>query len=166
MQVQVRMQVLSFKNTALFKRGVWLSAAALLAFVAAPAALSGELWSNPVPSAIAFGLLMAALVYFFWKTQVHRLADEVLDAQDALKIRRGRVEESIPLSKVSAVEVLSGSGFHRLSVRFHDRTKFGRKIDFLPQASLWSNPAAIKAVAFDLTERAQRARAISDLRGL
>jgi hypothetical protein len=158
------MRVLSFKNTVLFKRGVWLSAAALAAFVAAPSALSGELRTNPVPSAIAFGLLLVALVYFFWRTQVHRLADEVIDAQDVLKIRRGRVEETIPLSNVSAVEILSGSGFHRLSIRFHQRTKFGRKIDFLPQASLWSTVAAIKAVAIDLTERAQRARAISDLR--
>ena len=48
----MRTQVLSFKNTALFKRGVWLSAAALLAFVVAPAALTGELWRNPVPNAI------------------------------------------------------------------------------------------------------------------
>ena len=32
------MQVISFKNTALFKRGIWLSAAALIAFVAGPAA--------------------------------------------------------------------------------------------------------------------------------
>jgi hypothetical protein len=159
------MQVLSFKNTALFKRGVWLSAAALLAFVAAPAALNGELWSNnPVPSAIAFGLLLAALVYFFWRTQVHRLADDVLDCQDSLKVSRGRTEETIPLSNVSAVEILSSGGFHRLSIRLHDRSKFGRKIDFLPQASLWSNLPAIKAVALDLTERAHQARAISDLR--
>jgi hypothetical protein len=160
----VRTQVLSFKNTALFKRGVWLSAAALLAFVVAPAALTGELWRNPVPNAIAFGLLLAALVYFFWRTQVHRLADEVFDFQNSLKVRRGRIEETILLSNVSGVDVLSSGGFHRITVRLRERTKLGRQIEFLPQASLWSNLAAIKSLALSLAERAQEARAISDLR--
>jgi len=148
------MQAISFKNTRLFKRGIWLSAAALIAFVAAPSAVSGELWRNPVPSAIAIGLLCTALVYLFWRTQMHRLADEVLDCQDSLKVRRGRLEETIPLSNVSGAEVLSGGGFHRITVRLHKRSKLGRQIDFLPQASLWSNLSAIKGVALNLTERA------------
>ena len=148
------MQAISFNSTRLFKRGIWLSAAALIAFVAAPSAVDGELWRNPVPSAIAIGLLCAALVYFFWRTQMHRLADEVLDCQDSLKVRRGRLEETIPLSGVSSAEVLSRGGFHRITVRLHARSKLGHQIDFLPQASLWSNLAAIKTVALSLTERA------------
>jgi hypothetical protein len=148
------MQAISFKNTRLFKRGIWLSAAALIAFVAAPSAVDGELWRNPVPSAIAIGLLCAALVYFFWKTQMHRLADEVLDCQDSLKVRRGRIEETIPMSNVSGAEVLSRGGFQRITIRLRERSKLGRKIDFLPQASLWSNLPAIKSVALNLTERA------------
>jgi hypothetical protein len=148
------MQAISFKNTRLFKRGIWLSAAALIAFVAAPSAVDGELWRNPVPSAIAIGLLFAALVYFFWKTQMHRLADEVLDCQDSLKVRRGRIEDTILLSNVSGAEVLSRGGFHRITVRLRERSKLGRKVDFLPQASLWSNLPAIKSVALNLTERA------------
>jgi hypothetical protein len=148
------MQAISFKNTRLFKRGIWLSAAALLAFVAAPSAVDGELWRNPVPSAIAIGLLCAALVYFFWRTQIHRLADEVLDCQDSLKVRRGRLEETIPLSNVSGAEVTSRGGFHRITVRLRERSKLGRQIDFLPQASLWSSLPAIKSVALNLTERA------------
>jgi membrane protein YdbS with pleckstrin-like domain len=155
--------VLSFKSTALFKGGVWLSAAALLAFVIGPAALSGELRSNPLPSAIAVSLVLAAIIYFFWSTQVYRLADEVLDCQDSLRVRSGRVEETIPLSDVSAVDVTSRGGFHRITIRLRRRTKLGRRIEFLPQASLWSNLVAIKALALDLTERAQQARAISDL---
>jgi hypothetical protein len=160
----VHRQALSFKNTALFKRGVWLSAAALLAFVVAPAALNGELRSNPVPSSIAVSLFLAALVYFLWRTQVHRLADEVIDGEESLKVRRGRIEETIPLSNVSAVDVTSRGGFHRITIRLRERTKLGRQIEFLPQASLWSNVVAIKALALDLTERAQQARAISELR--
>jgi hypothetical protein len=158
------MRAISFKSTALFKRGVWLSALALLAFVAAPSALDGDLWRNPLPSTIAMGLLAAALVYFFWKTQLHRLADEVLDCQDSLKVRRGRRTETIPLSNVAGVEVVSGGGLHRITLRLRERSPMGRQIDFLPQASLWSNLPAIKRLALDLTERANDARALAALK--
>jgi len=94
---------------------------------------------------------------FFVNTQVHRLADEVLDCGDHLKVRRGRIEETISLSQVSAVEVSSSSGFHRITLRLKERSKhFGDRIEFLPQASLWSNLGALKALAQDLSERAHR----------
>lgn len=131
-----------------------MSAAALIVFVAGPAAIDGALWRDPLPSAIAVGILCAALGYFFWKTQMHRLADEVLDCGDSLQVRRGRTEDIIPLSKIASADVLSSGGFHRISVRLQDASKFGRRIEFLPQASLWSNVGAIKQVAHDLSERA------------
>jgi hypothetical protein len=149
-------QAISFKNTALFKRGIWLSAAALIVFVGAPSALNGDLWRNPLPSAIAVGILCAALGYFFWKTQMHRLADEVLDCRDSLKVRRGKVEDTVPFSKIAAVEVSSSGGFHRITVRLRERSKLGSRIEFLPQASLWSNLTAIRGLAENLSERAQR----------
>jgi hypothetical protein len=148
------LRAISFKNTTLFKRGIYLSAAALLAFVAAPAALAGDLWRNPLPSAIAIGMLCAALIYFFWKTQMHRLADEVLDCGDSLKVRRGRTQETILLAAVSAVQVSSSGGFHRITVRLCARSPIGDRIEFLPQASLWSNLPAIKNLAQDLADRA------------
>ena len=151
------MRAISFKNTALFKRGIWLSAVALVLFVASPAALDGSLWRNPLPSAIAIGILGAALSFFFWRTQIHRLADEVLDCGDRLKVRRGRVEETIPLSQVSTAEVSSGCGFHRITIRLRTASRIGRRIEFLPQASLWSNLGAIKQVALDLGQRAMSA---------
>lgn len=151
------MRAISFKNTVLFKRGIWLSAIALILFVSAPSALNGNLWRDPLPSAIAIGILCAALIYFFWNTQMHRLADEVLDCGDRLKVRRGRIEETIPLSQVSVVGVSSSGGFHRITLRLKERSKlFGDRIEFLPQASLWSNLAALKALAQELSERAQR----------
>lgn len=151
------MRAISFKNTALFKRGIWLSAIALILFVAAPSVLNGNLWRNPLPSAIAIGILCAALIYFFWNTQMHRLADEVLDCGDRLKVRRGRIEETIPLSQISAAEVTSRGGFHRISLRLKERSKlFGNRIEFLPQASLWANLAALKGLVQDLSERAHR----------
>lgn len=151
------MRAISFKNTALFKRGIWLSAVALLLFVVAPAALNGNLWKDPLPSGIAIGILCAALLYFFWNTQMHRLADEVLDCGDRLKVRRGRIEETVLLSQVSAAEIASSGGFHRITLRLKERSKLlGDRVEFLPQASLWSNLAALKALAQDLNERAHR----------
>jgi hypothetical protein len=150
-------RAISFKNTALFKRGIWLSAIALILFVAAPSALNGELWRNPLPTAIVVGILCAALIYFFWITQMHRLTDEVFDCGDRLKVRRGRIEETIPFSQVFAVEVTSHGGFHRITLRLKEHSKlFGNRIEFLPQASLWSNLAALQALALALSERAHR----------
>ena len=151
------MRAISFRNTALFKRGIWLSAIALILFVAAPSVLNGNLWRNPLPSAIAIGILCAALIYFFRNTQMHRLADEVLDCGDRLKVRRGRIEETIPLSQILAAEVTSRGGFHRITLRLKERSKlFGNRIEFLAQASLWSNLAALKSLAQELSERAHR----------
>jgi hypothetical protein len=151
------MQVISFKNTRLFKRGMWLSAAALAAFVVLPAALDGSLLGNPVPHVFAVGVLMVCWAVFFWKTQIHSVADEVVDCGDHLKVRRGRVEEDIGFSKISAVEMSTQVGIHRITVRLRELSRFGGKIEFLPQASLWSNPAGVRRVADGLAERARQA---------
>jgi hypothetical protein len=152
------MQLISFKSTSLFKRGIWLSAAALLLFVAAPAALDGGMLRDPAPSLTAIAILGVFLIYFFWRTQTHRLADAVLDCQDHLEVHRGRIEETVALANVAAAEVSSGGGFRRITITLRKPGRLGRKIEFLPQASLWSNPSAIERVAADLTERANQAQ--------
>ena len=150
-------QVISFKKTDLFKRGMWLSAAALIAFVVFPAALDGTLLESPIPHMVAVGALIACWTIFFWKTQIHCVADAVVDCGDHLKVRRGRVEEDIPFSKISAVEMSTHVGIHRITVRLRELSRFGGSIEFLPQASLWSNPAGVRRMASGLAERANRA---------
>jgi hypothetical protein len=152
------MQVISFKNTALFKRGIWLSAAALIVFVVAPAVLDGGLVQDPAPHLFAVCLLCVFFVSFLHKTQVHRLADEVMDCEDHLKVRRGPTEATVALAAVSAAEVSSSSGIHRITLRLGDATALGNHIEFLPQASLWSNLPAVQRLASSLTERARQAR--------
>jgi hypothetical protein len=152
------MKVISFKSTVLFKRGIWLSAAALLACVATPSILDGSLWRNPEPALFAMCVLGAFELYFFKRTQIYRLVDEVVDCEDHLEVRRGRTEEIIPFSNVSTAGVSSGGGIHRITVRLRETTKFGAQIDFLPQANLWSNLPAIKSVAIGLIERANQAK--------
>lgn len=151
------MQVISFKNTALFKRGVWLSAATLIAYLVCPAVLDGGLVRDPTPVLFAVCLLCAFFVYLLRKTQVHRLADEVMDCEDYLKVRRGPIEETIPLATVAGAEVSSISMVHRITVRLGETTALGSQIDFLPQASLWSNLPAVQRLARNLTERANKA---------
>ncbi len=152
------MQVISFKKSALFRRGIWLSAAALMAFVAIPGILDGSLWREPMTHLIPLGILGAFCVYFLRKMQIHRLADEVMDCGDHLKVRRGAAEEIIPFSSVSMARVSTGGGIHRITVHLSQPAKLGARIEFLPQASLWSNRLAIERVAASLTDRANRAR--------
>jgi hypothetical protein len=152
------MQALSFKNTPLFKRGIWLSAAALTACVAIPFLLDSSLWRDPLPNLFGVCALAVFLGLFLWKTRIHRLADEVFDCEGHLKVRRGRKEEIVPFSNIDAVEVSTGGGFPRITVRLRKPTRLGAKIEFLPQASLWGNPSGLQRVVAGLTERANQAK--------
>src|SRR5271165_3170266 len=152
------MRVISFKNTALFKRGIWLSAAAVIACVAAPLLLDEGLRANPLPNLVGLGALGIFFGYLLWKTQIHRLADEVIDGEDHLRVRRGRTEQIISLPNISTVEVSTSSGIHRITVRLRAPAKLGATIEFLPQASLWSNLSAVQRVASGLAERAKLSR--------
>ena len=152
------MQVISFRNTRLFKRGIWLSAAALVAFLMAPSVLNGSLWRNPVPNWGVVCILGGIFAYLLHKTPIHRLADEVVDCEDHLRVRRGKTEVIIPLANVSMAKVSSSNGLHRITVRLSQPTKLGSQIEFLPQASLWSNLSGVKRVADSLTDRANQAR--------
>ncbi|HUX73027.1 MAG TPA: hypothetical protein VMV25_03935 [Steroidobacteraceae bacterium] len=152
------MQVISFKDTAMLKRGFWLSAVALIAYLAAPSVLNGNFWRRPLINLIPLCILSAFWAYFLWKTPVHRLAEQVMDCGDHLKVRKGRTEEVIPFAGILMAEVSTHLRMHRITVRLCKPTKFGDQIDFLPQASLWGNLAAIRHLALNLTARANRAR--------
>jgi hypothetical protein len=153
------MQLISFKNTVLLKRGIWVSAAALVAYAAAPSMLNGELWRQPLVSLIPLCILGLFFVYFLRKTAFHRVADQVLDCIDHLEVRKGRTDQMISFADIASVEVSTHFGMHWITVRLRrPPTKLGDRIDFLPQASLWGNLAAIQQVAARLTARAQQAR--------
>jgi hypothetical protein len=141
------MQVISFRHTGLFKRGIWLTAAALIAFA---------LLQEPAPSLVSAAILGACFAYFLWRTQVHRLADEVVDCQDHLEVQRGGTREIVPFSNIAAAEVASAVGLHRIAVRLRESGKLGMRFEFLPQASLWSNPGRVNRLAAELTDRAEQ----------
>jgi hypothetical protein len=157
------MRNISFKNAALFKRGIWLTAAALIVFVFAPATAAGSLLQDPAPTLFAAAVLGLFVVYVFKRTQVHRLADEVLDLGDHLHVRRSRTEQDIAFANMLGVQVSTFSGIHRITIRLREPTKLGRQIDFLPQASLWSNLAGVNRLAVSLNERADAARVLASM---
>jgi hypothetical protein len=151
------MQVISFNNTVLLKRGVWLSAATLVAYAAAPSVLNGDLWRRPVVNVIPMCILVGFFIYFLRKTAFHRLADQVMDCVDHLEVRQGRSDEVISFANIAAAEVATHLRIHWITIRLRKPTKFGDQIHFLPQASLWGNLPAVQQVAARLTSRAQQA---------
>ena len=148
------MQVISFKNTALFKRGLWVSAAALAGFAVTPFLLDGRLWSHPLSSLVGVDLLCVAFAFLLWRSHFHRLADQVIDADVHLVVQRGKHLVLVLFSNIAAAEVATFSGIHRIVVRLHDAVPLGKHIEFLPQASLWSNLPAVQRIATGLANRA------------
>jgi hypothetical protein len=148
--------VISFKNTALFKRGLWLSMVTLLIFAASPFLLDGRLWRDPASSLIGVDLLVVLFAYLLWRTRFHLLADQVIDAERHLVVNRGREMLLVLFSNIASAEVVSFSGVHRVVVRLHESTPLGRRIEFLPQASLWANLPAVQRVAASLANRASQ----------
>ena len=151
------MQVISFKDTVLYKRGFWLSAAALVAAVAAPSVVDKSIFNQPAIHIIPICILIGFSIYFLQKGRFFSIADEVVDCGDHLKVRRARTEIEIPFSNISAAEVSTAYRMHRITVHLREQTKVGKRVDFWPQASHWGNLFAVQQVAIDLTDRARRA---------
>ena len=151
------MRVISFKDTVLYKRGLWLSAVALVAAVAAPSLVDKSFFGQPVVHAIPICLLMGFSVYLLQSGRFFSIADEVVDCGGYLKVRRARTEIKIPFSAISAAEVSTTYRMHRITVHLREQTKLGARVDFWPQASHWGNLSAIQRLANDLTDRAHRA---------
>jgi hypothetical protein len=157
-------KVLSFKHTALFKRGIWLSAAALVACVAIPVILDPELRVHPFPNLFGVCALGVFLGYLIWSARIFRLVDEVVDCEDHLKLKRGRNDEILRFSNIATAEASMSAGMRRITLRLRESTKFGSQIEFLPQASLWSNPSGVQRVAISLAERAHQAAALHHIK--
>jgi hypothetical protein len=150
------MQVISFKNTALFKRGIWLSTATLVVFALSPFLLDGRLWRQPASSLIGVDLLVLVFGLLLWRTRFHLLADEVIDADVHLVVTRGKNMLLVLFSNIASAEVMTFSGVHCIVVRLHESTPLGKRIEFLPQASLWSNLPAVQRIAASLANRASQ----------
>jgi hypothetical protein len=151
------MRVISFKDTVLYKRGFWLSAVALVAAVAAPSVVDNSIFNQPFVHVIPLCILIGFWIYFLQIGRFFTIADEVVDCGDYLTVRRARSELNIPFSSISAADVSTTYRMHRITLHLREQTKYGRKVDFWPQAGHWGNPSAIQRIANDLADRARRA---------
>ena len=153
------MRIISFRDTALFKRGFWLGAAAVIAAVAAPSALDGRLVGAPLVHATPLVILALFLAWFLGRMRILALADEVIDCGDHLQVRRGALQDLVPFAAIAGVEVLTAHRLHRVSLRLHSPGRFGGRIEFWPPASLWGNLGAVQRFARELSVRAASAGA-------
>ena len=144
------MRLVSSKMTFFFKRVLPLMwCFGILLFVIVSASYDIE--------ASTLALLIVAmiiLVFVFW-LRVSNLADEVLDAGNALVVRSGGQEERIALSDIKDIKSLTlGPPRVRLSLRRH--TMFGDTVAFCAPVSMvpfWESP-----VIHDLIDRVDAAR--------
>ncbi len=100
-----------------------------------------------------FGLLT-------WWFMVWDLADEVVDCGDSLLVRRGEMEEKVPLTNILRVSESPFSESVRIVVQLIVPGRFGRFIAFMPSATAARlNPFAKNPVVQELAERVNSARA-------
>jgi hypothetical protein len=153
-------QLISYKGTSWIKRSFWLGAIAMIAIASIPPVFHGGLRRDFVESLVPVFILCAFWFYFLRKSKVHLLADEVFDCGDHLIVRRGKTEESVPFSNISAVGV-STNAMSGISMRLLSPMGLGETIEFLPAYVPKSKPWSVEEknrVAAELGARADRAR--------
>jgi hypothetical protein len=104
-------------------------------------------------------LLMMAFGFFLFRKMVWDLADEVRDGGSFLLVRKGSVEQRVPLANVMNVNMSQFSNPKRLTLRLRKPCEFGDEVVFVPRMPLFQfNPFARNAVAEDLIRRVDAAR--------
>jgi hypothetical protein len=87
---------------------------------------------------------------------VFDLADEVLDAGDALIVRFGSEQERIPLSEIINVSYVYMTNPPRVTLTLRTLCQFGKEVSFSPPTRFL--PFAKSPIVADLIERADAAR--------
>ncbi len=116
--------------------------------------LTGDALSWFLP---AFAVVFVLLVR---RSYLWQLADEVLDAGDALLVRRGAVQVRVPLAGIAEVRLWSASTPPRIELRLAHPSRLGASVAFMPTWHGYTGtPLAENPVAADLVARVERARA-------
>jgi hypothetical protein len=112
----------------------------------------------PIVSCLVLPLLLAAFGYWGMKKSVFNVADEVLDAGNALVVRRGGQEERIAFSDIKNVSYKpqTRSWPANVTLSMERPTAFGDSISFLAPTD--STACGGHTIVADLTGRADAAR--------
>jgi len=105
---------------------------------------------------LAVVLAMAIIGYLVLRAIIFPLADEVLDAGDALIVRRARDEIRLPLSQIAEVRYARFHHPERTALILRDETVFGRRISFILPFRI--NMFVKSPIALDLQRRVGIAR--------
>ena len=131
----------------------------LIAGVAGLSVLLVEPRRAPPPMVLVAPILALVIGFVVMRKLVWDLADEVLDGGDYLVVKKGRIEERVPLSNIMNVSATTMVNPPRIELRLVDPGRLGDRIAFSPVKNATLNPFARNAVAEDLIVRVDRARA-------
>jgi len=102
--------------------------------------------------------VMAVVGYFFMRAVLRDLVDDVFDCGSFLLVRKGHLEERIPLANVININFAINQRPARITLTLEKPGKFGREISFAPPPKIYLTPYPRNEVVEDLIERAQAAR--------
>jgi hypothetical protein len=107
---------------------------------------------------VAIPTIIMVFGYFLFRHLVFDLADEVVDAGDALVVKRNGITVTIPLADIVNIDASSFSNPPRIVLALRTETPLGRKIAFMPQYRFSLNPFAINPLKDELIVRIDQAR--------
>lgn len=148
-------QVISRKNTRLYKLAIWASAAGMVVLVMAMSwQRSGNIAfraQNVVPAIILAGFW----IYFVRRSQVPMVADEVVNCGDHLEVRRGKTQAAVPFSNIAGAQASMIFGLPGVKIDLVEPVDLGKQVVFWTQSK---SVAEMYRVAKDISERATKAR--------
>lgn len=154
------MNTISSKQTYFSKRVfpiLWLGGVAIFLVFGLATATSHQVPADPMVLVVPVVMLVFGFVLF--RKLLWDLADEVQDGGSFLLVRKGPVEQRIPLANITNVSMSQLTNPKRLTLRLRTPCEFGDEVVFIPKAPLFSlNPFARNAVAEDLMRRVDQAR--------
>lgn len=133
--------------------GFWFG---MLGLMCVLLAIKGTGESDPVGLALLPVMIVGGFVLFralFWCQ-----ADEVLDAGDALIVRKGGIEQTLPFARITRVSLLPLLNPPRITLHLASSGPLGERIHFSPALPLWFYPRDASPIVEGLAERARRAR--------
>jgi hypothetical protein len=131
----------------------WLGIVGLFAF---GSIASGEAWQQP--EFIAVPVIMVVFGFLLFRKLVWDIADDVRDGGSFLLVRKGSIEERVPLANVMNVSLSQFTNPRRISLRLRMPGKFGDEIVFIPRSTFQLNPFARNPVAEKLMARVDQLR--------
>jgi hypothetical protein len=101
-------------------------------------------------------VFMAAIGYVIMKKMIFNLADDVFDTGDALIVRFGSEQESVPLSEIININYMYLQNPNRVTLTLRTPSRFGKEVSFMPPTRFV--PFAKSPVVAQLIERVDAAR--------